>query len=205
MKDIYQRSCPYSAALQQATKGKLPSKTRHLVVTRYREDLAWLNLVEATRVTVYNKGEYFFGYVPLPNIGRDAHTPFYHLANNYNNLSDITYFCQGNPFDRVFGLLEALKYLQCVDFIALGTDVLEQAEPGVELRGLWEELFGEPCPSGWTFRACITFGVSRKRVHRRSQAFYEKCERLFHDGGSGISAESMPYVFEQLVGRIFLD
>lgn len=79
--------------------------TKELVVSRYNEDVSWTKNINAVdKITIYNKGdEINIPNIKLPNINREAHTYFYHIVNNYNNLYDITIFCQGNPFDHIIG------------------------------------------------------------------------------------------------------
>lgn len=207
MNDLpYRRSCSYRAALNQAlSNAPVQRRSRELVVTRFKEDLAWLACVDpAVCCTVYNKGKSDIAIpcVQVPNVGRDVQTIFLHVSRRFDTLADITYFCQGDPTDRVFGLLEAVEKLQQVQYVDFGTDVLEQNKSG-PIQALWLWLFDEPCPKGWTFRACCTLGVSRERVQQRPQEWYEGIERLFRTGGCGIAAESMPYVIEQILWRIF--
>lgn len=45
----------------------------------------------------------------LPNVGRESHTFFYHIATNYNHLGDITVFTQGRYSDHCPYLLELLQ------------------------------------------------------------------------------------------------
>jgi hypothetical protein len=73
-----------------------------IVVARYNENLDWLKKIKKSKdlkITVYNKGkdDINIPYIKLPNIGRESHTYLYHIINNYDNLSDQTIFCQGDP------------------------------------------------------------------------------------------------------------
>jgi hypothetical protein len=78
--------------------------SKEVVIAAYDKDYNWINQLDSdVKVTVYKKG-----FEPLPNeiliepnVGRDVHTFFYHLVNNYNNLSDYTFFSQDYPFDHV--------------------------------------------------------------------------------------------------------
>ncbi len=57
---------------------------KHLVVSRYKEDLSWLDEVpEDINIYLYNKGESSGrdDEILLPNIGREAHTFLYHVIN----------------------------------------------------------------------------------------------------------------------------
>ena len=79
------------------------SKTIDLVVSRYAEDLNWLNeldLKQFRRIIVYNKGpkitqkevKKMAEIIELPNVGRCDHTYLYHIITNYDKLSDVTIF-----------------------------------------------------------------------------------------------------------------
>lgn len=70
-----------------------------IVIARYNENLNWLKLLDPNiKITIYNKGKSDIEYssIALPNVGRESHTYLYHLVNNYDNLADITIFCQGD-------------------------------------------------------------------------------------------------------------
>ena len=77
---------------------------KEVVISAYDKDDSWVNELNSdVKVTVYKKE-----FEPLhneiliePNVGRDVHTFFYHLVNNYNNLSDYIFFAQDYPFDHV--------------------------------------------------------------------------------------------------------
>jgi hypothetical protein len=47
--------------------------------------------------------------VTLDNLGRETQTYLYHLINNYKNISDITVFSQGHPFDHSPDFIKLLK------------------------------------------------------------------------------------------------
>jgi hypothetical protein len=73
--------------------------TTEIVIARYNENLDWLkNLDPKIKITIYNKGpeNINYPYIKLQNNGRETHTYLYHIVNNYNKLSDLTIFCQGD-------------------------------------------------------------------------------------------------------------
>jgi hypothetical protein len=77
---------------------------KQLVVAWYKEDISWLNDIDCfDNIVVYRKGDItppdlHCDFIDLPNVGREAHTHVHHIVNNYDNLYDITVFCQGDPF-----------------------------------------------------------------------------------------------------------
>jgi hypothetical protein len=81
-----------------------------IVVSRFNEDLSWLKEIPTslyTKITVYNKND-----TPiecpvnkctvhqLPNLGRESHSYFHHVIQNYDNLADITLFLPASVFNK---------------------------------------------------------------------------------------------------------
>jgi hypothetical protein len=77
------------------------------VVARYREDVSWCDGFRGTAtVTIYDKsGSAAAGAVPLPNVGREAHTYLHHICAHYEALRlrprDVTVFLQGDIADHM--------------------------------------------------------------------------------------------------------
>jgi len=91
-----------------------------IVIARYNENLDWLQQVKTNHynIKIYNKGNKLdnLNYTQLENIGREAHTYLYHIINNYNNLTEYTYFLQGNPFDHCNNIINILNNFNTNDF-----------------------------------------------------------------------------------------
>lgn len=72
----------------------------NIIVARYNENIDWLNKFSELLI-VYDKGEKYNLYsLRLPNLGREGNTYLYHIINNWNNLSTINFFTQGNIYDH---------------------------------------------------------------------------------------------------------
>ena len=72
-----------------------------IVVARYNENIEWCK--QFSNVKIYNKGEKLengYNEFFLNNVGREGHTYYKHICDNYDNLEDYTIFLQGNPFDH---------------------------------------------------------------------------------------------------------
>lgn len=198
----------YRAALNMSLKGSRPAGSRAVVVSRFNEDTSWTGELQNVALTVYDKGE---GNGPnkLANIGREAHTYFTHIVNNYDNLADVTFFLQGWPFDRSSNIIEALNNLSHFDFIEFGSDILETGPLDKMMARFYDHIFEAVCPATpWEFRANSQFGVSKRRIRARSAAFYRRCMvacEVGIPGLPGIEPASMPYLFEQVWKRIFGD
>lgn len=72
-----------------------------VIVARYREDVSWLRELGYPFLIYDKSGDPFPGAVPLPNIGREAHTYLTHIVREYDTLAPVTAFVQGDPFDHL--------------------------------------------------------------------------------------------------------
>jgi hypothetical protein len=76
-------------------------KDLEVIVARYNENVNWIKELNY-KATIYNKNiednHLFFNN--LENVGRESHTFFNHIVNNYDNLPEYLAFIQGNPFDH---------------------------------------------------------------------------------------------------------
>jgi hypothetical protein len=75
-----------------------------MVVARYNEDLNWLKDINIPHV-IYNKGEDDLpdgleNVIKLENVGREAQTYLQYIVDNYNELPDKVYFCQGEALEH---------------------------------------------------------------------------------------------------------
>ena len=76
-----------------------------IVIARYNENLSWLKKkVFHYPYVVYNKGQnsdfyksdMFVKEIKLKNVGRETHSYFTHIVNNYDALDDLTIFVPGS-------------------------------------------------------------------------------------------------------------
>jgi hypothetical protein len=76
-----------------------------VVVAVYEENIDWIKNIKHNTI-IYNKGSRHLEesekakVIPLQNNGRESQTYLHHIVENYDNLSDMTIFCQGGPFDH---------------------------------------------------------------------------------------------------------
>ena len=189
-----------------------------LVVARHAEDLNWLRRAPKTvRVTVYNKGVDPGPGAVLPNIGREAHTYLHHIVERYDDLADVTVFCQGKPFDHVPDLHKVLRKLAGGDlsidgFLWLGFVIDRDDRTGsllfqnwtknadhhpLPLDVFWKALWGEAAADSCVFYPGGNFMVTRDRVRSRPRAFYEKALRISED------LADAAHCFERVWDRVF--
>ncbi len=100
---------------------------KEVVIAAYDKELNWVsNFNDDVKVTTYRKGD----ILPLsdgeikvePNRGRCVHTFFKHIHDNYDNLSDITFFVQDYPFDHWEDVIEVVNNETWVNRCALRID-----------------------------------------------------------------------------------
>ena len=119
-------------------KENLLIKNVEIVVSRYNENLEWLNYYPFNQFqyTIYNKGinEYFnkknvTKIINLPNVGVCDHTYLYHIVSNYdeNTLKPITIFLPGsvnmpNKINKAISILTKVLLKQSAFFIGEYTE-----------------------------------------------------------------------------------
>jgi hypothetical protein len=82
----------------------------NIIVSRFNEDISWTK--QFKNVIIYNKGEDNideYNPIKLKNVGREGHTYYKYIYDNYNNLADYTIFLQGNPFDHCKTIIEDIN------------------------------------------------------------------------------------------------
>jgi len=189
-----------------------------LVVAHYTENLNWLrNLPAGVQKTVYTKSPEPLTEphtVPLPNIGREAHTYLHHLVSRYDSLAEWTIFCQGKPFDHAYDFKKTLREfrLEPQEFRWLGHLIDTDDNQGrrlfvpwsknedgrsLDLPGFHRALFGTDGPDLYTFVLGAQFAVHRTVVQSRPRSFYE------HALNVSISFPDAAHCFERSWDRVF--
>lgn len=198
------------------------SFTSSIIIARYSESLSWMpDLWQSKqRVYVYNKGIDDIEIWPsavvkrIENVGRESHTYLYHIIEHYEDLTDVIYFTQANPFDH------APYFIDCVNatvgvvtpFTMLGSAVhtirhqdvskYEASYPGMQagfIRNI-QFLFGVDASFPlikFTPGAIIT--VQRETIRARPKKFYEDALTLLSYDTNPIEGFS----FERVWSLIF--
>jgi len=184
-----------------------------IVIARYQEDMSWTK--EFSNVIIYNKGEPLdtcYNEIKLENVGREAHTYFKHICDNYDKLGEYICFLQGNPFDHSPNILQNLKKYSGdtidIEFEYLSEKILEcslngcRYHPGLPLRKIYEHIFKNKDQIGgnpFNFGAGAQFIVSKKQILKHSKEFYLNILKLLENDIRPIEA----YVLERLYKLIF--
>lgn len=197
----------------------MDNQIKEVVISAYNRDYNWINQLDSNiKVTVYKKGSKLLPNEILikPNVGRDVHTFFYHLVNNYNNLSDYTFFAQDYPFDHVenyISLINGNKQLwnkhakQKVDgcwFFNTQYEVLacdKNGAPhhcGLDIERLWNRIFITQRPDVLYFTPAGHFCVSKEQVHKIAIEHYKNILNILE------TVPESPWIIERLEPYIFL-
>ena len=162
-----------------------------IVVARYNENIKWTE--QFSNVIIYNKGPPLKGKyneIYLNNVGREGHTYYKHIYDNYENLSDYTIFLQGNPFDHSRNIISNLKkYVNNkelnIDFEFLSEMISEcnldgcKHHRGLPLISCYEKIFNEKKENmNFNFGLGAQFIVAKKKILQRPKDFYLKIIKM---------------------------
>ncbi|GAB3807322.1 hypothetical protein GCM10028819_43970 [Spirosoma humi] len=202
-----------------------------LVVAHYTENLNWLrNLPAEVRKTVYTKSPEPIAEpqtLPLPNIGREAHTYLHHLVSRYDSLAEWTVFCQGKPFDHAYDFKKTVREFasehlddtgptasrtQQTQFRWFGHLIDTDDNQGrrlfvpwsknedgrsLDLLGFHRTLFGTDGPDLYTFVLGAQFAVHKTLIQNRPLSFYA------HALNVSVSFPDAAHCFERSWDRVF--
>jgi hypothetical protein len=167
-----------------------------IIVARYNENVEWTKYFP--NVIIYNKGNKLdnnYNEVFLNNVGREGHTYYKYICDNYENLAEYTIFLQGNPFDHspniIYNLNNLINYINnnelSIDFEFLSEQVYYssldlECSRWLECRNIhknWERVFGvnienQEC----IFGAGAQFIVSKKKILKNTKEFYENIVKM---------------------------
>jgi hypothetical protein len=184
-----------------------------IIVARYNENIDWTKQFE--NVIIYNKGNQLadnFNSIMLDNVGREGHTYYKYIYDNYDNLDEYTVFLQGNPFDHSPNIINKLKeYNQNpnlnIDFCFLSERILTTRlsgcyhHPNLPLKQVYEFLFTKRDEDlQLVFGAGAQFIVSKKNILSRPKDFYLKIVKLLENDVCPIEG----YVIERFHKIIFI-
>ena len=182
-----------------------------IIVSRYNEDVEWTKQFD--NLIIYNKGNELDDTYPdvrvLKNVGREGHTYYNYICENYDNLSDYTFFLQGNPFDHCPYIVEKINGFSETDFEHLGIEEKhydftltgDKIHTDIPLLDVFEMLFGkvENKDEKMDFVSGGQFVVSKKQILKRPREFYLKIVKMLEYHVNPIEG----YVIERFHKRIF--
>lgn len=149
-----------------------------IVIAHYNEDITWVDaLLEDAEVFIISKGE----GGDLPNEGREPHSYFHFIVENYDTLEGTYFFTQGRPFDHEPRFIEIVKEGVTEPFRWLGTEVYRCKADGTphhprlpihDVVRVWTSEEG--LREEYEFhRGCIV-AVQAERIYRWPKELYEQ-------------------------------
>ena len=199
-----------------------PTMPFDIVVARYTEDVMW-TAPFTPYVVIVNKGPAPPDPLPAPaptvvsapNVGREGHTYYRYICDNYDHLPEHVVFVQGHPFDHSPHIVMMLRlflaappsHRASLDFALLSATVLPcrlsgcDYHPNLPLADVYRTLFDHEGPQelDFYFGAGAQFVVSRRRILQRPKAFYERVVALLERTTNPIEG----FVIERMHGLIF--
>jgi hypothetical protein len=184
----------------------------YIIIARYNENIEWTK--EFKNVIIYNKGEKLtddFNQVLLNNVGREGHTYYKYICDNYDNLADYTIFLQGSPFDHSPNIISNLyKYINNqeldINFEFLSETILDcnlsgcKHHSNLPLVDVYEKLFNQRINDmDFKFGAGAQFIVSKKNILSKPKEFYSKIVEILQNNINPIEG----FVIERFHKLIF--
>jgi hypothetical protein len=190
-----------------------------IVVARYGEDISWTEQFPFANVIIYNKGECLletgtnkkYNEILLENVGREGHTFYKYIYENYDHLEDYTIFLQGYPFDHAPNIIENInKHINDPD-LHIGFELLSSDIVGCNLSGcryhgclplvsVYEKLFNErKYEMPFTFGMGGQFIVSKLHILKHPREFYLKIVEMLQYDINPIEG----YVMERFHSLVF--
>jgi hypothetical protein len=165
-----------------------------IVVARYNENIEWTK--QFPNVIIYNKGTELgneYNEIFLNNVGREGHTYYKYICDNYENLKDYTIFLQGRPFDHSPNIISNLnKYINnkelSLDFEFLSENI-HYSSLDLEctrywqcknIHKNWELVFGTNSNGNQEciFGAGAQFIVSKNKILKNTKEFYTNIVKM---------------------------
>jgi hypothetical protein len=184
-----------------------------IIVARYNENIEWT--MQFPNVVICNKGakiDWIFNQIFMENVGREGHTYYKYIYDNYENLPEHVIFLQGNPFDHSPNIIKNLQNYLSSDDLNVDFDFLSEHiigcklsgcghHPGLPLYEVYKNLFDIDADinSIFNFGAGAQFIVSRNRILKRPREFYLKIVQLLKYSINPIEG----FVIERFHGLVF--
>jgi hypothetical protein len=159
----------------------------NIIVSRYNEDVSWTK--EYNNIILYNKGEKLsnnYDVILLENVGREGHTYYKYIYDNYEFLPEYSVFLQGNPLDhspnfkkRIYDIQNKISNGVKIDFEYLSEKMINCNLNGciyhrrIPLCDIHENVFGIRKENmHFVFGQGGQFIVSKERILKRRREFY---------------------------------
>lgn len=157
---------------------KLDKIKLKVIVSRYNEELEWVKDIKYD-VIVFNKNETDFNLFEnnLPNVGREGHTFFSYIVNNYEFLPEYVAFLQGNPHDHCSNVVNEINEFKFnTPFKQLGPifeETMDIEDINNQIKTYAKKIGFEPKFPVYYVRGA-QYIVSRDQIYNKPKSYYEK-------------------------------
>jgi hypothetical protein len=194
----------FQAISRMFPRARPSARTTEIVVARYNEDLGWLNrLPQGWGAIVYDKSETMPTTLSrrLPNVGREAHTFAEHICREYDRLTDITVFSQGDPFfhcgqdflDKLNWIPDGAEFVDLGNLLAESDHLGYPHHPGLPVGEIFRKIFpGRDCPPRLDFGCGAFFAASRATIQRYPLEWWQQVRDVC------ASERMAPWVLERM-------
>jgi hypothetical protein len=187
--------------------------TIKIIVARYNEDIEWTK--QFPNVIIYNKGNDILGLsneIVLNNVGREGHTYYKYICENYDLLDDYTIFLQGNPFDHssniIYKIHDFLINQYIVEYGILSNFILQSnlndcyEHSGLNFKLYYEILFNENKENlDFIFGAGAQFIVSKNQILKHPKEFYQKIVDMLSNDSNPMEGHIIERFHGLILGR----
>lgn len=194
-----------------------------VVISRYNENIEWTKRLHNQKVIIFNKGndnyqsDNTYNLFELPNVGKEGHTFYHYIYENYDNLDNYTAFLQGNPFDHCQDAIERIQTYDMNNNISefellanketrttLDNDILwddDNIENKIPLLLVYNHVFGVYQTDNFQYLFGVggQFIVSKNRILSNPKELYGRIVQLLGRTKSPIEG----YVIERFPSLIF--
>jgi hypothetical protein len=149
-----------------------------VIVARYNEDVEWVDKIKYDTI-VFNKNENDVNLFEnnLPNVGREGHTFFSYIVNNYEYLPEYVAFLQGKPNDHCANFIDDINTFSFnTEFKQLGP-LFEEITTNEHIN---QQVIGYANKIGFEIKFPLYYVrgaqyiISRNLLHKKPKAYYEK-------------------------------
>lgn len=187
---------------------------KQLIVSHYKKDISWINNVNSNiDIRIYDKGDNNKGFIELQNIGREPHTFFHHIIENYNLLHEWTIFSQDEYVDHVKDWVNIIndqstwenrsvyKFNGAYFFSDRGFLDADRNgaphHPGLPMISVWESIYKNAPPENIRFVPTCHMILHKDVILKKPISFYENLKKILETDNLS------PWVMERYMQIIF--